>query len=76
MNIQTEKLKIMRLILETDNPSVLESIKKLFTKESSKDFWTTLSQEKKNEILGGLDEIEKGETVNYDELIKPHIMDK
>lgn len=72
MNIQTEKLEIMRLILETDNPSILESIKRLFNKESSKDFWTTLSKDQKNEILEGLDEIEKGETVNYDDFIEGH----
>jgi hypothetical protein len=72
MNIQTEKLELMRLILETDNPSLLESIKILFKKESSQDFWTTLSQEQKNEIIVGLDEIEKGETVNYDDFMKRH----
>jgi hypothetical protein len=72
MNIQTEKLEIMRLILETDNPSLLESIKRLFNKESSQDFWTTLSQEQKNEIIVGLDEIEKGETVEYDDFKKRH----
>ncbi len=72
MNIQTEKLEIMRLILETENPTILESIKRLFKKESSGDFWTTLSQEQQNEILDGLDEIEKGETVNYDDFIKQH----
>ena len=72
MNIQTEKLEIMRMILETNNPSILESIKKLFLKESSTDFWTTLRQDQKNEILEGLEQIEQGETVNYDELMKKH----
>jgi len=72
MNIQTEKLEIMRMILETNNPSILESIKKLFSKESSTDFWNTLPQDQKNEILEGLEQIEQGETVNYDELMKKH----
>ena len=72
MNIQAEKLEIMRMILETNNPSILESIKNIFSKESSVDFWTTLPQNQKDEILEGLEQLEKGETVNYDELVKKH----
>ena len=33
MNIQAEKLEIMKMILETNNLSILESIKRLFKKE-------------------------------------------
>ena len=72
MNIQAKKLEIMKMILETDNPSILESIKRLFTKESSTDFWTELTQEQKDEIHIGLKEIEKGATINYDDFIKHH----
>lgn len=72
MNIQTEKLEIMRMILETNNPSILESIKNIFSKESSVDFWTTLPQDHKEEILEGLEQIDKDETVNYDEFMKKH----
>ena len=72
MNIEAEKLEIMKMILETDNPSILESIKRLFTKESSKDFWTELPQQQKDEILIGLKEILKGDTINYDDFIKHH----
>ncbi|MCB0497072.1 MAG: hypothetical protein KDC79_13110 [Cyclobacteriaceae bacterium] len=72
MNIQAEKLEIMKMILETDNPSILESIKRLFTRESSKDFWAELPQEQKDEILIGLQEIDNGDTVNYDDFMKPH----
>ncbi len=72
MNIQAEKLEIMRMILETNNPSILESIKNIFSKESSVDFWTTLPQYQKDEILEGLEQIEKGESVNYYELVKKH----
>ncbi len=72
MNIQTEKLEILKMILETDNPSVLESIKRLFVKSPAKDFWDTLSQEQKNEISQGIKEIENGEIVNYDDLMSEH----
>ncbi len=72
MNIQAEKLEIMRMILETNNPGILESIKKLIQKESPADFWTSLAQEQKDEILEGLEQIDQGETVKYDDLMKKY----
>lgn len=72
MNIQAEKLEIMKLILETNNPGVLESIKDLFSKSESKDFWDTLSHDQKTEILESINEIEKGEVVDYEEFMKNH----
>jgi hypothetical protein len=72
MNIQAEKLEIMKMILETDNPTIIESIKRLFVNESSEDFWTELPLEQREEIQIGLEEIKKGDTVNYDDFIKHH----
>jgi hypothetical protein len=72
MNIQAEKLEIMRMILETDNPGILQSIKKLFKKESKDDFWNTLPQEQKEEILKGIEEIENGEVIDYEDFMKKH----
>jgi len=72
MNIQAEKLEIMKMILETENQSILESIKKLFTKSTSMDFWDTLPQEQKDDILQGINEIEDGEVVDYEDIIKKH----
>ena len=72
MNIQAEKIELMKLILETDNPSILSSIKKILKKESKKDFWDTLPQSQKDEILKSIEEIENGEIVNYEDFIKKH----
>ena len=72
MNIQAEKLKIMRLILETDNPSILNSIKRIFSKSKEDDFWNSLSQYQKDEILLGIQEIENGEIVDYEAYMKKH----
>ena len=72
MNIQTEKIELMKLILETENPKILESIKTLFTKESTSDFWNSLSEEQKEEIDLGISEIEKGETVDYESMMRNH----
>jgi O6-methylguanine-DNA--protein-cysteine methyltransferase len=72
MNIQAEKIEIIKMVLETDNPGILETIKRIFSKETSKDFWLTLPQEEREEILKGLEEIENGEVVDYEKLIKKH----
>ena len=72
MNIQAEKLEIMKMILETDNPSIIDSIKKIFKKQGNIDFWDTIPQSQKNDILLGIQEIENGDVVDYDEFIKKH----
>ena len=72
MNIQAEKLHIMMMILETENPEILHSIKKLFAKQKKADFWNTMSKDQQEEIELGINEIEKGETVDYESLMKQH----
>ncbi len=72
MNIQAEKLELMKMILDTDNPSILNSIKKILRREAKKDFWDTLPQSQREEILKGIEEIENGEIVDYDDFIKKH----
>lgn len=71
MDIQAEKLKLMKLILETENVSLLESIKSLFKSEiQQEDFWNTLNESEKEDVLKGMEEIRNGETVSYRALIK------
>lgn len=70
MNIQTQKIELAKMILETDNPVILESIKKLFNKQIGQDFWETLSLAQKKEIENGIIEIEQGEIVSYEDLMK------
>ncbi len=72
MNIQAEKIELVKMILETDNPSILSSIKKLLKRESKKDFWDTLPQSQKEDIMKGIEEIENGEIVDYEDFIKKH----
>lgn len=72
MNIQAEKLELVRMILDTDNPSILSSIKRIFTSSKNIDFWDSLTQSQKEEILNGIEDVENGETVDYEEFIKKH----
>jgi hypothetical protein len=72
MNIQAEKLEIMKMILETNSPRILDSIKKLFMKSATFDFWDNLPQEQKDDIFQGINEIESGQIEDYDDFIKKH----
>ena len=72
MNIQAEKLELVRMILDTDNPGILSSIKRIFSDSKKVDFWDSLPQNQKVEILKGIEEIESGETMDYEEFIKNH----
>ncbi len=72
MNIQTEKIAIAKMILDTDDPAILESIKNLLKKEAETDFWNTLSIEEKEDIEKGITEIDNSDTVDYVEYMRKH----
>ena len=72
MNIQAEKIEIMKMILDTDNLSILESVKNIFKKNTTADFWETLSQEQKEDIMQGIKDIENGDIVDYEDFIKQY----
>ena len=72
MNIQAEKLELIRMILGTDNPGILSSVKRIFTSSAKVDFWDSLPQSERDEILNGIEEVENGETLDYEEFIKNH----
>jgi len=65
MNIQIEKLEILKMILETDNLSIIESIKRIFNPSSNADFWETFSYDQKEDILKGLKETENRNIINH-----------
>ena len=43
MNIQAEKIELVKMLLDTENPKIIESIKKIFKKAKTADFWDDLS---------------------------------
>ncbi|WP_299892420.1 hypothetical protein [uncultured Lacinutrix sp.] len=61
MNIETTKLELMQLLLQTKKESILEKIKAIFEQESSS-FYSTTTSELKQRAEASLKAIEKGET--------------
>ena len=67
MDIQLDKIELMKLLKETENPSVIEAIKKIFAKEKS-DWWDELPDAAKEGIEEGLKDFEEGRFVSYEEV--------
>jgi len=72
MNIQAEKIALAKMVLDTDNPTILKSIKNILTKKEDSDFWDGLSLEQQKEIKEASLEIEEGETTDYELFISKH----
>jgi TRAP-type C4-dicarboxylate transport system substrate-binding protein len=72
MDIRLEKLELMKMLMETENPSVLQAIRKIFQKEE-KDWWDDLTEEQQNILNESMEQYEKGEFSSFDDFIKPHL---
>ena len=68
MDIQLEKIELIKLLQETENPSIIKDIKKIFSREK-KDWWDELSSEQKEAIEEGERQIENGEFVTFEEMM-------
>jgi len=69
MDIQLEKQELMKRLSETNDPSIIESIKKIFQKEK-KDWWEDLSDEQKADIEQGERDIENGDFITSEEFFE------
>ncbi|HEY9220267.1 MAG TPA: hypothetical protein VIO43_01685 [Lutibacter sp.] len=72
MNIQAEKIQLAKMLLDTENPKIIESIKKIFKKEKTSDFWDELSLQQRKEIENASLEIENGEVTDYESFMQKH----
>lgn len=71
MDIQFEKSELMKKLAETNDMSIIEAIKNIL-KSEKKDFWNELTQEQKDEIEEGDRQIERGEFVLFEDLMKKY----
>ena len=69
MDIQSTKIELAQLLLNTDDVSVLNKIKSIF-KIKEKDWWDELSKEQQDSIDEGFAEIDRGEFVTWEDLKK------
>ena len=72
MNIELEKLELIKMLVETNDSTIIATIKSIFKKEQ-KDFWDELSEEQKDILNESLEQYEKGEFTSFEKFIKPHL---
>ena len=72
MDIQLEKKALIKKIEETNDSSIIDAIKRIFTSEK-KDWWEELTDEQRFEIEESDREIDRGEYVNFEDFIKKFI---
>ncbi len=72
MNLQTEKIQLAKMLLDTENPKILNAVRKIFKTEESADFWDELSLGQKKEIEAASAEIDSGEIVDYETFMQKH----
>ena len=63
MDIQTEKLELIKLLLETDDTSIIIAVKNIFYSQK-KDVWKELSPEQQEEIDLEIQEANRGDKVD------------
>ncbi|MGO4905700.1 hypothetical protein [Flavobacterium sp. W20_MBD1_R3] len=60
MDIQSEKLELIKLLLETDDTAIIEAVKNIF-KSEKKEVWKQLSPEQQEEIDSEILEANRGD---------------
>ena len=63
MDIQSEKLELIKLLLETDDTSIIIAVKNIFNSQK-KDVWKELSPEQQEEIDLEILEANRGDQVD------------
>ncbi len=72
MDIQAEKIELLKMVLNTTNPKIIQSIRQIFKKEQVVDFWDEMTPNQQAEIKVGLSQIKKGKVKDYESFIANH----
>lgn len=69
MDLQAEKIELIKLIAETDSEEIIDQIKAVFRGDGH-DFYDELPQHVKNSINRGLKDFEEGNVFDHDTVMK------
>jgi hypothetical protein len=69
MDIQSTKIELAKMILNLESPSIVNKIIALIKSEQS-DFWMELSEEDKAEINLGIEQLDAGQRISFDNFMK------
>jgi predicted transcriptional regulator len=70
MNLQTRKLELVQLILNTDRENLLERVRQILKQEKEADWWDELPTSVQEAIKQGSLEADRGETTPHEDVMK------
>jgi predicted transcriptional regulator len=71
MNLQAEKIQLVKMILSIENKSIVQQIKDVLH-STQQDWWNTISKDEQRAIKQGLDELDKGMFKSHKEVMKKY----
>jgi methenyltetrahydromethanopterin cyclohydrolase len=69
MDLQTEKIELMKMLLDTESQEIIDQLKSVF-KKHDRDFYDELPEHVKGDIDVALKEIENGEVYDHDDVMR------
>lgn len=69
MDTQTSKIELAKLILELEDPKLINKIHEMLLDESSQ-FRKSLSEHEKEEIKLGIEQLNRGERISFEDFLK------
>jgi hypothetical protein len=74
MNISTEKLDIIQRIIQIQDNDLIDLIKNIIDipDSSETDWWNQITQEEKESINRGLNDLQKGNVYSHDQIRKKY----
>lgn len=69
MDTQTSKIELAKLILELEDPKLIQKIHMLLLDEGSR-FRKSLTEYEKEEIQLGLEQLNRGERISFEDFLK------
>ena len=71
MDIQAEKYSLIEYIIQVKDIGLIEKLRD-FVKANENDFWNDLTDSQKQEIRKGMEELDKEQKFDYDEVMSKH----
>ncbi len=69
MDIKSSKIELVKIILNIENDKFIQKITE-FIKKEKVDFWDELSVSQQEEIEKGINELNKGNRIEFNDLLK------
>lgn len=70
MNIQTTKIELVKMILNIENNEFIQKVTDFIIVNEQADFWDDLSLSEQKEIKEGIEDLDKGDRIAYNEFLK------